>query len=1148
MLNVKVSRIARLVFAIAIGAAYTGAAFAAEGNVDLPRYPSISPDGQHIVFSWRGDLWKVPAAGGQAARLTSHGGDDHRSAWSRDGQRIAFNSDRTGHTNIHVMNADGTGIRQVTDTDVSCYLSGFGFDDKGKETITFFSWIEADAYYSARPFFVYPDGGELHRLHDAFGDEPAVSPDGRRIVFTRGNNSWFRRHYRGPGQLDVWLYDRTDGSFKQLTTWKGNDGKARWIDDAHIAFLSDRQDRTVNLYQMNIEQGEPSVRRLTEFKGRDIYDHDVSFNGKRGAFVMWDALYTLDLTDLTAKPQAVTIHAAEDEADRFALRTINKDVTEAALSPDGKVMAVVAYGEVFVRNVDDGSPTQRITDSIAREKEIAWSPDGLRLYFVSDRDGTESIYEATVKLTRGEIKKQFTETIDPPAKKEPQAKPAAPNEDGDAKTDEGDGEKKPDEAKKPEEKPLPKELNPARWHDAVEFTIKPVVKAKSLDREPSPSPDGKQLAFRRGRGGLVILDRVTGKQHTLVSGWDSSLHWAWSPDGRHIAYSQNDRDFNADIWIIPADGASPPVNVSRHPDNDVAPVWSADGKVLSFLSQRVNDEYDLWVVYLDKSLEGLIKSDLEAYYKKGAEAAKKRKPIPPVDLEAERKKLEEKKSDGAKAQANDGATIPGGDAQWSLDDAYRRLRRLTSFDGNEWNNAMTPAGDMFLFTGSGGYDGLWVMKWDGSDRKKIGGRVDVQHLTLAGDKAVYVDGGRAGVVTLTGAAKAIDIDAQLRIDLAAQSSQKFREAARIIGEHFYHPKLKGLNWRRLTNRYHALAQQARTGGEFDYIANHFLGELNGSHLGIRSPEPSNPLKQAYGWLGSEHRRVGRGFLVTAVTPGSPAAASPTPLLGGDVITAVELKPIPADGTVESALKGRAGNETIVTVRRNVNGKAQSLNLLITPTTWGNLRNLKYDAWQQHNAKLVHEWSDGKLGYLHIRSMGQSSLDEYERDLYAAAHGRAGLLIDVRNNGGGWTTDRLLASIMARPHAYTVPRGADPKYTDGYPQDRLFIQRYTRPVNMLCNERSFSNAEIISHAFKTLKRGKLVGQTTFGGVISTGRTTLLDGTRVSVPFRGWYLPGGTDMENHGAVPHLLVPQTPQAEAAGADEQLKAAVDDLLKRIK
>ena len=209
--------------------------------------------------------------------------------------------------------------------------------------------------------------------------------------------------------------------------------------------------------------------------------------------------------------------------------------------------------------------------------------------------------------------------------------------------------------------------------------------------------------------------------------------------------------------------------------------------------------------------------------------------------------------------------------------------------------------------------------------------------------------------------------------------------------------------------------------------------------------------------------------------------------------------------------------------------------------------MKYRAWRRHTAELVGEWSGGRLGYIHIQGMSQPSLDVFERDLFAACDGKDGLIIDVRNNGGGWTTDRLMSSIMAQPHAYTIPRGADPKDVGHYPQDRLFIQRYTLPINMLCNEKSFSNAEICSHAFKTYKRGTLVGQSTWGGVISTGGFGLIDGTFVRLPFRGWFLNDGTDMENAGAVPDIIIEQTPEAESRNDDEQLRAAVDDLLKRL-
>ena len=272
------------------------------------------------------------------------------------------------------------------------------------------------------------------------------------------------------------------------------------------------------------------------------------------------------------------------------------------------------------------------------------------------------------------------------------------------------------------------------------------------------------------------------------------------------------------------------------------------------------------------------------------------------------------------------------------------------------------------------------------------------------------------------------------------------------------------------------------------------------------------------------------------------------LLVGDVITAIDGVPCAPGKEFLPHLRGKTGEEVLLTILRpRETEDRQEITLLLRAISGGAERQLRYEEWTRRNAEQVHERSGGRLGYLHIRAMSGGSLRDFERDLYAAAEGRDGLLVDVRNNGGGSTADRVLASIMVRPHAYTVPRGADPANKDGYPQDRLFIQRYTLPINMLCNEKSFSNAEIVSHAFKTLERGTLVGERTYGGVISTGGHRLRDGTWIRTPFRGWYLPDGTDMENHGAMPDLRVPQTPEAESRRADEQLRAAVDELLERL-
>ena len=198
--------------------------------------------------------------------------------------------------------------------------------------------------------------------------------------------------------------------------------------------------------------------------------------------------------------------------------------------------------------------------------------------------------------------------------------------------------------------------------------------------------------------------------------------------------------------------------------------------------------------------------------------------------------------------------------------------------------------------------------------------------------------------------------------------------------------------------------------------------------------------------------------------------------------------------------------------------------------------------------MTEEWSNGRLGYIHIQGMNTPSFEEFERMLYGAANGREGLLVDVRFNGGGRTTDYVMAVLMVRRHAYTVPRGADPSIR-AYPQDRLPLAAWTRPAATLCNEQSYSNAEIFSYAFQSLERGPLVGWPTFGAVISTGAMRTLDGARVSLPGRGWFVaPTGVNMENNGAVPDVQVPQPPPEDRSSTeDSQLRRAVEVLLAEI-
>lgn len=1200
---VRTSSLTAFVAAAAASAAISAGALGAV--VDLPRFPALSPNGATLVFTWRGDLWSAPSTGGAAVRLTSNPAVDTRSAFTPDGARIVFESERDGLKNLWSMAADGSDLRQLTELDASFILSSVGV--AGGKTVAFIeSSLEGDLYRSPRPFTVPVDGGTPVRLHDAFGGAANASADGGRILFERGTSGWTRRGYTGPDNRNVWMYDPAAKTFVQLTKWEGNDGLPRFISADEFVYISDRGTGAMNIHRAKLGAGVDTGKRLTEFTADDIHGLSVSLDGKTAVFGVLGDLWRLDLGKDGASPEKLAFTAADDGMLDRDNKQVGRNVSDAMLSPDGKTMAFVADGDVFVRAIEDKSPTRRVTEGEARERDIAWSADGLTLYFASDRDGSDSLYAATVAETRAEardrgrgkkeeakkdeVKKDEAKKDE--AKKE-EAKKDEPKPDEAKPADETKKEeekpadakpsddKKPDD-KKPEEKKAEKKkdpmLNPERWADAVRFEVKSVTSGPDDDRRPIASPDGKSLLFTRNLGDLAKLDLASGAVAIVREGWDDELEYIYSPDGSMIAFAESDQDFNKDIWIMPADGSQAPVNVTQHPDNDGRPRWSADGKILAYLSERTNEEMDAWVVMLDRDLEGSSQRDIDQYFKDAADAVKKRKPLeakvaakdpekPASDESKPGEQKEGEKQDDPKPAAR--PEVKSAMAELELADAYLRARRVTTMPGDEGNLELSPAGDRVYFTGTEGKDAaLFSVKYDGTESKKLGASLGVAGISFGGDKLFGVNAGQAQTVgTAAGDAKTVDLSATNEIVLARRNAQKLDEISRIMGRKFYmSPEEKKLDWPALTARHKELATRARTSEEFDFVANMFIGHLDGSHLGVRSPDAGggaaagrgaavNP--RAQGRLGVSTVQGAAGRTVTAVLPDSPAALANPRLEVGDIVTAIDFDAIDPAKPLEAALAGKSGQEVFVAFTRPAkdgaaDAKASELGAIIVPMSSGTERALRYQAETLANRAKVAELSGGRIGYIHIQGMDQASLDRFERDLYASANGRDALIVDVRNNGGGSTADRLLSSIDVREHAYAIPREGDRSRRSSYPQDRLFIQRYTMPMAMLCNEKSFSNAEIISHAFKTLGRGPLVGQQTAGGVISTGSESLVDGTTVRMPFRGWYIAGtgkerDKDMEENGAMPDFVVQQTPEDESKAFDAQLSKAVEELMKKL-
>lgn len=1050
-------------------------------NELLMRYPSLSPDGKQVAFSYQGDIWTVPSTGGRASRLTVNEAYEFIPKWSPDGKQIAFSGSRYGNNDIFLIPSAGGQAKRLTYHSISNVVSSWTGDGKILfSTAREFNQIE-------RPQEVYSissKGGTESRFLDAVGFDPALSPDGRFLAFVRGDiNPVFREDYRGSSNRDVWLYDTKAKQYSRLTSFTTNDILPQWSGSRTVYFASSNSGR-YNIYRVKIDDnGKPASEpeQLTDFKDNSVRFFNLSADGSTIVIERDKNLYLMKTNG--GSPQLINVEiGADDRLNPVEAKTFNNNADEYAVSPDGKLIAFVIRGEVFVKENDkEKSRSVNLSDSPFRDMNPAWLNDST-LIFCSDReDNNFEIY-----LAKSSDKSQ-------------------PN------------------------------IFSSLKHEVIRLT-----KTDADESSPVVSNDGKKIAYTRGRGELITADispedKLSGSK-TLLSGWATPGGVTWSPDNLWLAYSLEDLYFNEEIFIHAADNSTAPVNISMHPRSDSNPYWSADGSKLGFISARNNRNNDVWFVWLKKSDWEKSKQDWDE-----SEPAAEKK-------DAKTKEKSDKKEESRVKPI-----------QIDFDDIYKRLVQVTSFPGDEGNLVISKDGQTFYYTGqsstANGRD-LYSIKWNGKDLKE---------LTKGGSNPMGVDADREGKYLFymkrggsltrhdlkTDKPEPLPYSAKMTIDYPAERLQVFEEAWRTIRDGFYDPNFHGKNWNALHDKYKDLCVMASTNTDFRDMFNNMLGELNASHMGFMTREREENPRETTGLLGIELTPSSEGMLVMRVIPNTPADKETSKLSAGDIIISVNGSKYSDDENFYSLLNNTVDEKVLLTVK-DKSGKEREV--AIRPAA--SLRDDLYNEWVQERKKLTDQYSKGRLGYIHIRGMDMPSFEEFERELTAAGYGKDGILIDVRYNGGGFTTDYLMTVLTYRQHAYTIPRGASDnlekdklKFREYYPTgERLVFAAWTKPSIALCNEGSYSNAEIFSHAYKTLGIGKLVGVPTNGSVISTGGRGLLDGSFVRLPFRGWFTKATDKNQELGpAVPDIIVYNTPDWIAKGTDDQLKAAVDELLKEI-
>jgi len=862
-----------------------------------------------------------------------------------------------------------------------------------------------------------------------------------------------------------------DNEYQRLTRFDGDDDSPSWIGPHSLVFLSARAGRK-NVFRMDIT-GENLVQ-LTHHEGSAVRFPRASADGAVVAYEFEDAVWTVSTAG--GEPTRLTIGVPADVVVNPIERRVDSDgARDLAVNHDGTLAAFIVHGDVFVSEITSkedqeiAAPmTVRVTDTPEREQEPAWSPDGDTLLFVSARDGGRNLYTARLK----------------------------------------DGS--------------------TSWTESFEFDINRLTSSSEDATSPRWSPDGTRVAFIRGKGDIVVVDATGGAETVLLEHWDTP-DYHWSPDGEWIAYSVEDMNANAEVWVISAAGGTP-YNVSRHPDFDRNPRWSPDGRRLVWLSRRHADSHDVWGVWLTSADHQRTPAEWLKVWKD----------------------TDEKKDDKSEEAVKDQEAPAPPTVVIEFDRLWERVESITDLKGNEGAALVAPDGKRIVFTAEHeGERDLYSVRWDGDKLERLttdGQEPQSVQLLSSGETVFYLD--KKGVVKRVGidgeAGDPVPFTARYEVDRLLERGVVFDEAWSAIDTWFYDPEFHGVDWPAQRATYRPWALAASSEPDFADVVNLMFGELNASHMGYRPRSGSNG--EETGFIGAffDPEAGGPGLRIREVLPDSPATRHDVQLATGDRILSVGGRSVEDDTNIHELFANTVEQRLPLRV---VGADGGERSVTVIPVSSRDQVQLRYEEWVRQRRALVEKWSAGRLGYIHIQAMNMVSFEEFERGLFAAADGKDGVVIDVRFNGGGSTTDYLMAVLMVQRHAYTVPRDSD-RDRRAYPTaERLPLMAWTRPAVTLCNEQSYSNAEIFSYAFQTLDRGTLVGAATFGAVISTGGTTMMNGAWVRLPMRGWYVAGtGVNMENNGAVPDVEVAQPPdQARPATLDDQLQGAVEVLLAEL-
>lgn len=938
-----------------------GVAYAQEMPLWL-RKSAISPDGKHVAFSYKGDIYVVDAQGGRAAQITTNEAYDSDPMWTRDGKGIVFSSYREGSKDIYLTGVSGGIPKRLTDIPGAetplCVLPD------GR--VLFSASLQADASFGGFPgtpqlYVIGQEGGRPRLVTSLTVSAISVSKDGTVLYEDyKGYEDPLRKHHTSSVTRDIWLYRGAsvtgdfkigpEGTFVQMTRHECENRNPVFAADGDTYYyLSEEKGKTINLFRSKVSTPGVSVQLTFEEKN-PVRNISVSDGGE----VLYSCNGELHVIDGNGgQPRKVDITVVRDESERgMSKMTLSGSARSMAVSPNGKELAVIARGDVYVTSEEFGT-TRRITNTSVQERDLCFGKDGRTLYYSSERNGHWGVYK-TVLVDKKD--KYFTYST---------------------------------------------RMEESLFSDPGETCFQPKV-----------SPDGKLVAYFRNRTELVVKPADGGKTRSLLkdaiySYRDGDHDFEWSPDSRFILsdYQADGGWNNSDIALVNVETGEV-TDLTQSGYSDGAYRWALGGKAMTWESDKNGyrshgswgAESDIYIMFFDGQAMSKFMRDKED------DAIEKM-------MQDEKKAKKEEKKDSLDKEKPKKLEL-------DLENRFDRIVRLTRNSMQLGDHYLNDEGTKLYYMApleSG--RGLCELDIKEGGIKVLQRGVSGSITPSKDGKSIYVfTGASIKKISLSGGpTKQVTFSGEFEYRPAEEREYMFEHVWKQVEEKFYDPDIHGVDWAYYRENYRRFLPYVNNNFDFQDLLSEMLGELNGSHTGAR-----------YFYRGGEnlgHLGVlydldyaGDGLKIKEVLPDGPLNRANPEIGAGALVVSIDGVKVAAGDNWYRLLAGKAGKKVILSVKDG--GKTRDI--IVKPSSSDG--QLLYKRWVRQREKMVEELSGGRVGYVHVQGMNSQSF----REVYSKALGKYrtcdALIVDTRHNGGGWLHDDLATFLSGKAYIEFRPRG------------------------------------------------------------------------------------------------------------------------------